>query len=212
MPNAWPSETMLRQSSFVRAAVNKPPYYYLQVLVSLSPCHVIGIILGAVLALNLVKLSWRWWSSQNSTVSMSSRNVAFYKLVVFSLWPASFLAGLMLLGVRGAGYQSRFLLPLLPASAILCSVAVNIFTVLPSRNGSELLLLLLVVVLCLMYSAMHSVYYGVLYAPLFAELDFSLVDIVRGILTSPYSPPSGRDSFEDTVKFMAHFGLNRRVN
>eukprot|EP01034_Spumella_vulgaris_P027783 gene27783-34553_t len=87
-PNAWPSSTMLKNSPFVLKAVNQPFHFYLTVL-----CRA------------------------NSTTN-NDNFTAMSKIVVYSLWPASYLLCLTLLGVRGAGYQSRFLLPLLPATAI----------------------------------------------------------------------------------------------
>lgn len=199
---------MLKNSSFVRAAVNKPFYYYLQVLLTFSPCHVIGIIFAAVLVISIARHLWyNKKSIKLNEISNSPSAISMAHIIVFSLWPASFLVGLTLLGLRGSGYQSRFLLPLLPATAILCSIAVNSVS---SNFKSGALLVSLMFALCIIYSVIHSLYYGTLYAPVFAELEFSLVDIVKGILTNPYVPPGSRESYDETVKFMAHFGLNRR--
>ena len=54
MPNAWPSQTMLERSSFVRAAVNKPWYTYLYTLLTLSPTHLVGFVGAVVLAVLLL--------------------------------------------------------------------------------------------------------------------------------------------------------------
>lgn len=95
----------------------------------------------------------------------------------------------------------------------MCAIVVNVFSIPSLRNtirSSEELLLGLVVLIGIVYSSFHCLYYGVLYAPLFAELDYSVVDIVRGVLASPYSPPSTREAYEEALKYMTHFGLNKR--
>jgi hypothetical protein len=63
--------------------------------------------------------------------------------------------------------------------------------------------------LLLSYGAIHCLYYGVLFSPLFADLDHSLVDIIISTLQNSYYAPPSRESFELTLKFMKHFGLNR---
>jgi hypothetical protein len=68
-----------------------------------------------------------------------------------------------------------------------------------------------VVSLCCMYSLLHTLYYGVLFAPLFAELDVNLFDILKHMLLHPYKPPPNRESFVQTLTYMAHFGLIREA-
>mmetsp|Transcript_23010 Transcript_23010/g.51600 ORF Transcript_23010/g.51600 Transcript_23010/m.51600 type:complete len:139 (-) Transcript_23010:185-601(-) len=63
--------------------------------------------------------------------------------------------------------------------------------------------------LVLLYSALHSLYY-LLYAPLFADLDVTLPDILASLVSAPFQAPS-REQFQDTMLFMRHFGLLRKV-
>ena len=111
--------------------------------------------------------------------------------------------GVTCLGMAGGGYQTRFLLPILPATSILtgfCTVKSLL-----DRNILGLTILLLLV----FYGAMHTLYYSVLYPPLFADMDYSLVDIVDGILANEYVPPSNKDSFVYAIEYMKHYGLYR---
>ena len=71
------------------------------------------------------------------------------------------------LGRLGAGFQTRFLLPVLPATSVLASILINYTN---SNSNSQSLKELLVFVL-LSYSAMHMLYYGIMFPPLFADLD-----------------------------------------
>lgn len=63
--------------------------------------------------------------------------------------------------------------------------------------------------LAVMYGTCNAFYYGVLYAPLFAELDVSSIDIIQTVLEHTSHQPASRQSFEDTLRFMLHYGLNR---
>jgi len=161
-----------------------------------------------------------------TTVATSADTIldsAVLTILVFALWPVGFLAGLTFLGSLGSGFQSRFLMPMLPGSAILSAVCVvwvqrTVRTVsgdgvrrrgdMHSRKVLSVACMT-VLLLCMMYSMVHVFYYGVLYAPLFADLDVSVVDIVCSVLRSAYFAPDSRESFQATLSFMSHFGLLR---
>jgi len=117
--------------------------------------------------------------------------------------PLSFLFGLTCLGIAGGGYQTRFLLPIFPATSILSGYCV--MTSICEGNVFSLV----VQVLLIVYGAMHTLYYGILYPPLFADIDYSLVDIINGILANAYVPPNSKDSFLFVIEHMKHYGLYR---
>eukprot|EP01032_Pedospumella_encystans_P015032 gene15031-17232_t len=60
-------------------------------------------------------------------------------LLLFSLWPVGFLVGLTVLGSAGSGFQSRFLMPMLPdldvsLVDILCSILQSVYSAPASRE------------------------------------------------------------------------------
>ena len=130
-------------------------------------------------------------------------NYVLLVCAVLCLWPVVILVGMTVLGSVGAGFQTRFLLPILPATAILAGVPMA----LSSQNSISLLLGLFF--LC--YMCLHTLYYGVLFSPLFADLDHSLLDILKIILSHPYYKPPDKDSFIGILNFVRHFGLDRQI-
>mmetsp|Transcript_23319 Transcript_23319/g.40353 ORF Transcript_23319/g.40353 Transcript_23319/m.40353 type:complete len:156 (-) Transcript_23319:8-475(-) len=137
-------------------------------------------------------------------------------LLLFSLWPIGFLVGLTVLGSAGSGFQSRFLMPMLPGSAILSALCFQwvyrVCSTLPYSGRIMSTACSVVMGVLMMYSVVHVFYYSVLYAPLFADLDVSLVDILCSILQSVYSAPASREEFRGTLKFMGHYGLVRETS
>jgi hypothetical protein len=120
---------------------------------------------------------------------------------VLVTWPLSFLAGLTAVGIAGGGFQTRFLLPILPATSVLSGYC--ILRAVESKN----LLPLTIHFFLLAYGAFHTLYYGILYPPLYADLDYSVHDVIQGILVSEYVPPENWDSLMLTRNYMKHFGL-----
>lgn len=104
-----------------------------------------------------------------------------------------------------SGYQSRFLTPLLPFTAILAAFFVVRGPQVPNSTSP---MAGATVALLLAYSAMHFLYYGVLFAPFYADLDNSLLEIIPAILSSPYAAPPDKETFKLTLNFMKHFGLS----
>lgn len=145
--------------------------------------------------------------------STSAVPVAMLQVLVLSLWPLGFLAGLTLLGSLGSGFQSRFLLPMLPGTCILAAVFVQWAQQCAAQQSAKDNMscvssaLAVVMLLFVIHSTVHVVYYGVMYAPLYADLDVSIVDVICAVLTHAYSAPESREGFQATLKFMSHFGL-----
>ncbi|KAJ1397550.1 hypothetical protein B484DRAFT_406934 [Ochromonadaceae sp. CCMP2298] len=151
------------------------------------------------------------------------------RLLCLSAWPLSFLVGLTAVAAAGSGFQLRFLLPTLPGLVLLGAVAwqwaeeagvgagLGVGAGTAGRAGTVRRAHLSTVgtALCtcihlvLLYSALHSLYY-LLYAPLFADLDVTLPDILASLVSAPFQAPS-REQFQDTMLFMRHFGLLRKV-
>ena len=153
------------------------------------------------------------------------------RVAVFALWPAGFLLGHTLLGCAGGTFQTRFILPALPATAVLAAAYVagaaggGRVSGTIDKSGTVTSRFVLggdaaaaagttrsaVCALLLAYASLHTLFYGVLYAPMFADLDFSAVGIVAGILRSTYHAPPDRETFETILRFMEHFGLTRKA-
>ena len=153
------------------------------------------------------------------------------RIAIFALWPLGFLVGHTLLGCCGGTYQTRFLLPILPATAVLAAAYVcragsartsgkigkeslpadgkfvlggdAVSAADTSRSATCAMLL------C--YGSLHTLFYGVLYGPMFADLDFSVVGVIAGVLRSTYYAPPDRETFEIILRFMEHFGLARKA-
>jgi len=153
------------------------------------------------------------------------------RVAVFALWPAGFFLGHTLLGCAGGTFQTRFILPALPATAVLAAAYVagaagsGRLSGTIDKSGTVNSRFVLggdaaaaagttrsaVCALLLAYASLHTLFYGVLYAPMFADLDFSVVGIVAGILRSAYYAPPDRETFETILRFMEHFGLTRKA-
>ena len=239
-PNAWPSKEMLENSPFVRAAVQKPYHTYFSTLLKFAPMHLYGlffftlaaVVVACAIAAAFPRLFYTDNNSEttpneddvsdhdterNKIYSILRRNAVLVKLCVFSLWPLSFLVGLTLLGSAGAGFQARFLLPILPATAILSSATVyvlqgycmliakpmdSIFSVIVASSVSLFDVLLFIAVI-------HLCVYGMMFAPLFGDLDLSIIDMISAMHKNPLSSPSSQESWQKILQYLRHFGLDR---
>jgi hypothetical protein len=200
MPNAWPSASMISNSLFLQQATQRHPFSYITRVFAVSPLHTIGLLFGLFLLLKgifytITRLS-RYSVSGEESPSRPSHSVR--RLALLSVWPLAFLGGLTLIGVLGGGYQTRFVLPVLPATAILAGVAIQ-------KGGSQITPL---VSLLLCYSALHVMYYGVLFTPLVADFNESIFEIMALIVTSVENVNSDREFMMKMLKYMKHFGLN----
>ena len=150
------------------------------------------------------------------------------RIAVFALWPLGFLFGHSLLGCLGGTFQTRFLLPALPATAVLAAAFVcragshrtsgrvekgtpNKFVLGCDSASAADTSRSAVCAMLLCYGSLHTLFYGVLYGPMFADLDFSVVGVVGGVLRSTYFAPPDRETFEVILRFMEHFGLARKA-
>jgi len=170
---------MLEASAFLRVVVARSPLYYVEMLAKFCPMHAVGLVWGVL---------------QIRTRGNDGR------CFVLALWPLTFLVALSLLGTRGAGFQGRFLLPCMPAPAILGALAIEASPQSPLPTA--------LCALCLAHSAMHCLYYGVLFSPFHADLDLSVLEMVFDVIwQSPYHPPESREQLQSMRGFLAHFGV-----
>lgn len=205
LPNAWPSRQMIERSLYLQAAMSRNTAAYLIDLFKFSPLQLVGLLLGLAavvcvsvsLLLQLLKRGRGGGGGVEAGESLKAKDsqrelsLESCALASFSLWPLGFVAGLTLIGALGGGFQVRFIVPLLPATSVLASLAV-------ARADSALQPLAAVL---LVYAAMHCLFYAVLYSPLFADMHATVFDIIRTILESPHEAPA------TDMHFMKHFGL-----
>ena len=158
----------------------------------------------------------------NSILILTYDQLLLTKICILSTWPAAFLVGLTVIGSLGSGFQARFLLPIVPATASLSGIVVTVLQsqILTNRfnkptdvNANFRLIAVTFSIalfdVLVIITAFHCLFYGVLFAPLFADLDLSVWDLLACILSNPLSMPTSHDSWLETVRFMKHFGLNR---
>ena len=156
----------------------------------------LGNVLQCAMRLPSQLISQRFQSSSG----IHSDKGGLLLLTVLSVWPLSFLLGLTVLGAAGAGFQSRFLIPALPATAVLTAFVAGASAESSVSGG---IVLLLVVV-----GAFHTFYYCILYPTLFADFELSIADIIALILSSPLQPIESRTALSEVANFMTHHGLN----
>ena len=135
----------------------------------------------------------------NITYDISIDDLYTYKLAILSLWPLGFLGGLTIIGILGAGFQVRFILPAIPPLIFIFAMSF--------RNQEINSLEYGVYMVFLGYCAMNCLFMGIMYAPLFADLDVSVAEVVEGVLGNMYAAPASREAFQAVLGFMAHFGL-----
>jgi hypothetical protein len=187
---------MIKRFPYIRAVINRPVYYYAWSLLNFAPVHLCGLVAVAVFL--IVSLA-RYCSRSHKPISEE-----LLIIVIFSVWPLAFLIGLTALGWLGAGYQLRFLVPMLPSTAIVTTfmtLVLQKFHPELSVVYSAIVGLSSVVTLCL------GVYYGLFYAPFFADVSFNLMEIVGVIILSPYHTLSMKSVADETTTFMKHFGM-----
>lgn len=194
---------MIERSKFLQQILSKPYYSYFLTLTTISPLHMVGIIVGVVCCFSLFTL---WISGRfhleeerNPCHALTGTWKSSLQLLSLWIWPMSFVLALTFLGALGSGFQNRFILPIVPATSILAAYA--------WVSLDSCYLPMWCILLC--YAAFHVVYYGILFPPLFADLDMSLGEIIKNLLESYYSPPSSPHSSKEMLQFMRHFGLHR---
>lgn len=217
LPNSWPSSSMIANSKFLQAAISHPWSYYFTQLVFLSPvtwfAFCFGFIQFSKTVMSTIKAAKSMLTGgplgkyELGSVDLKPMEIMDFKIAILFLWPMSFLAGLTLLGWQGAGFQTRFLGPILPGLSLMAAIVV----VLPRMPARDTTSDYSAVVACLLaYSSLNCVYYGIMFAPLYADLDVTVIDVICTILENIYFTPASQEKFEVVLKFMRHFGLNRQ--
>eukprot|EP00605_Chrysophyceae_sp_TOSAG23-4_P000995 GSChrysophyteH1.ASY1.ANO1.1096.1 assembled CDS len=215
VPNAWPSVSMLQTSVFVRNALNKSVWFYLQMLLEFSPLHVLGILFGILVCITYTsKQIWQTCHSTSRRARINGDNFVTFgssgRITALLIWPLSFLVGCTLVGVAGGGYQSRFILPIIPATSILAARIIHRASSLRAGYNALSAATHVLVSLALAYCAMHCLYYGMMFPNLYADLDKSVVSILYSTLGSFYHPISTPESMNDMLKFLGHYGVHLR--
>jgi hypothetical protein len=188
---------MIEQSLYLQKAMDRNIAAYAIDLFKFSPLQLVGLIFGlgalAFLIYNICHLLRRFGIEGQTQIKSlcTEANLNRVALASFALWPLGFVGGLTLIGGIGGGFQIRFIVPILPATSVLASIAV-----VSSNDIFQPLVALLLV-----YGGMHCLFYSILYSPMFADMHASIFDVIRIILESPYEVPNG------DIKFMKHFGL-----
>ena len=202
MPNAWPSQKMIENSVYLQEALNRPFYHYMTVISKISPTHTFGCCL---LLMNLFGSVWKMvhkMTNDKSCNLLSTDSEVLHNLEywILFLWPFGFLLGYTLVGMRGGGYQTRFILPILPATSIITAIGVEKF-----REASPIVYTLIAI------GCMHLMFYGIMFYPMFADFEFNVFDVITTILSSPQHALNSHESYQQAFKFMRHFGLSRKL-
>jgi hypothetical protein len=213
---------MLERFPYVKAAVMKPWYTYFITMMKVSPVQTIGMLFALIVAGSVGYAFFAYHrndaskdhSEQDSSVITVTSNEQsshhWRKMIwlgIFALWPLCFLLGLTLLGCLGSGYQTRFLLPALPGSAILTAHFLYALFLDESVEKEWKILGGCVLSIAFVVQAMLVLYYGIMYAPFYADVEVYWFDIMQTILSSPYHSASSRESVKDIQLFMKHFGF-----
>jgi hypothetical protein len=192
---------MISKSVYLQQVISRHPFAYLSRVFAVSPLHSVGFLFGFILLLVLIIQAIS--SSRHSSLRhffQSSKTTVQIGLLI--LWPLTFLIGLTGIGLLGGGYQTRFTLPVLPATALLTAIAIH-------YSGRKILPL---ACLLLSFSSFHVLYYSVLYSPLAADFDVSIFEILESILSSTLEPDTlTKESILQTYLYMKHFGFTFKL-
>lgn len=202
---------MLQRFDFVRQAVQRPWYHYLHTLASITPLHLVALLFGTACLCVWIHVTVREGSilvalgrSSRTHVSTAPSPIPtqwqtgscslITRCALLSLLPLSFLLGNNLLGLAGAGYQLRFLLPMTPVSCLLSSLFVELIQPRSpndnmSKTNSFFVFLDVLMQLALVYTAITGWYYAVQCPTRHADLSPTggLLDMLFQILSTPLS-------------------------
>lgn len=210
MPSAIPSKEMLEKYAYVAKAVNKPWHTYLLTLLQIAPYHLIGlpfIMIGGIFTLFKVLES----NKRKETINQRNQFAVFADSPQFTLaidlfclcvLPFGYVGLLTLVGILGGGYQTRFILPILPASAIVSAIIID-WVGIPDHKGAGRFMSLLELIL-LAYTTCLMFYYGIIFSVYYADVDYSLWQILKSILLNSYPMTEVNKS---TLSILHHFGL-----
>jgi hypothetical protein len=213
LPNAWPSLAMLQASAFLRTALNQTQFFYLRILLEFSPLQVLGILFGLIVSLTYVsKHMWQYCHCTSRRNRINGDNfVAFGgsgHVCSLLMWPLAFIAGCTLVGALGGGYQSRFILPIIPATSILAARCIHRASSIRPGHSASAAAVHVLVGLSLAYSLIHCLFYGIMFTNLYADFEHSIFSIIRKLLAAPYHPMTSKESMADMLKFLSHFGVH----
>lgn len=188
---------------------------YVQTLLEYTPVHLAGLVAVSI-SIGLFSICYLIKSGSPSHIMSGT-----IMLAVISVWPLAYIASLTVLGAAGAGFQSRFLLPALPATAVLTSIVAlpeDFMNALPNEkkdksfkrfmNAKNNNAVVIIVVLLVLVGAFHTIYYCVLYPNLFADFEVSIADVIGQMLSSPLRPLESKTALSEMANFMIHHGLN----
>ena len=193
---------MIEKSGYLQEALLKPWFHYFMILSTISPIHMFGMTL---LIVNTIIYTRNRDMKSPSLKSKLSRNVveAPHFLVdcwALVVWPLAFILGHVVVGVCGGGYQTRFILPIIPATSIIAALGLE---VLPEYQATASALVAI--------GAMHLLFYGVMFYPLFCDFEFNVFDIIQIIVDSTQYIPESQKEFAGVFKYMEHHGLRKRL-
>ncbi|GMH98607.1 hypothetical protein TrST_g13198 [Triparma strigata] len=176
----WPSSDMKSNSEFMSNSASKQWYFYISLVPKLWPVAVI-----APFSLLSLKTSNRL-SGQGSAV------------IISWLLVASFMVPFTLIGAKGGLYQSRHILPCVPALACLVGIGI-------SNIGGKYASL----VAALLAAGAANTVYGVIYSPpLNADLTSTLWDVATKMDQAPSLPnPISLEKALEMRSILRHYGV-----
>ena len=174
----WPSSEMLLNSEFMKTSSSRKWHFYLSSLVRLWPVVIVA-------PFSLLKIDWRNTSS-------------FAPTLVWLSLVSSYLVPFTFIGLRGGLYQSRHILPCIPALACLAGRGTRHLT------GSWRVLLSAL----LSFGAANAVFGVVNAAPLHGDLEKTVWDIAANLPNSPsVTNPSSQNEALEYRNILRHFGV-----
>ena len=189
---------MIDKFQFIRMIISRPVHFYLSTLIKIAPVTAMGLAIALKYFIQYIGITLKYFMSLfNTPKQYSTKDVTVKALGVI---PVAYITGLTLLGSLGAGYQMRFLLPMIPIVSIvlaheLCSCSS------PNALFSPLLLLSMI-------NICHCCYYGILCAPMHADIYISIFEIIAKIIQSPYYAPATREAYEVMQLHNKHYGFH----
>lgn len=141
LPSAFPDAANLEKFPFVQYSVTRPWYFYLLNIIEISPVYVLGL---------------------DAIRRRDGRSIAP------ALWFVVFLIAHTFFGLRGGGYQTRYLAAAYPALALLAAAPIPRF-----RTAGMIALVGLVG-----YGVMNAHMYAVLDTPHLDDFQFSAAELV----------------------------------
>lgn len=224
LPNSWPSQSMKAGNAFIMKMVNKPCYTYVKVIATIAPIYLIGLVHSIYAYVQLVRTLFTTIPSSSTVArsddsvddsiddsindkSMISAYATSIDVLFLSLPAWGLLSGLSLLGALGAGYQTRFLLPCLPALCIASSLSLHHCFISSSSHGSINIVMMTFAIICICIGCFHALYYGVMFTPLYADIDAGILHVVYSILTSACYRIESSEVSNAINSYISHYGI-----